>query len=250
MQTQTISSSKKQRNLTLVIALLLLGFGLASLIGGATIGVLNLSNTDSEGYSLSPTYQVNTSDSTYAFVLGFLPYSQNSALTKWVVTPTGTDQTLFVGWAKINDALDYLEGTQFSSPSYWDWDYGAYSSGLNIPSFITINGEAVSSLPSSKSFWLDSDTSNQAITLNFDTTWDPTLGNRSLVIMNADGSPNVRADLQFGSKILVFSWLPYILVPTGSIMCIVGVLLLIRNRWAQVQKRITQKEEKINKIME
>lgn len=79
--------------------------------------MLNQTATDSEGYSLSSPFEVNTSDSTYAFLLGFIPYSQDNALTKCTITPTG-ERTIFAGWAIIDDALNLLDNVQFQSLIY------------------------------------------------------------------------------------------------------------------------------------
>jgi hypothetical protein len=64
---------KGRRVAVLLVAFLLVGVGLASLVGGAVIVVLNRTATDKEGYSLSASYHVNTS--AYGFMLGLYPDS-------------------------------------------------------------------------------------------------------------------------------------------------------------------------------
>jgi hypothetical protein len=61
--------------------------------------------------------------------------------------------------------------------------------------------------------------------MNWNPVWDETTGRNILVIMNADGSSNVDADIQLGFKVPLFGWLPYLLLALGIIMLVVGWFL-------------------------
>ena len=215
---------KTHKGVILVAAILLVGLGVALLISGGAIAVMNQTTTDKEGYSLSTPYHVGTSS--YAFLIGIDPDHDpaDTALTKWVVTSTSPGKELFVGWAWINDSGPYLSGIQFEAPyPYWHWNYGPYSSTISIPTTKTWTGGAPSVLPTQENFWINSAQTSGSATIHYDRDWDnSTLGAKSLVIMNIDGTSNVQADIQLGTKIPVFTWLPLVLIPLGIVLFIAG----------------------------
>jgi hypothetical protein len=53
-----------------------------------------------------------------------------------------------------------------------------------------------------------------------------------LVVMNADNSSDVQATLQFGFSVPILDWLPYLLVPSGVVLCLGGWFLLRRRKTA------------------
>jgi len=55
---------------------------------------------------------------------------------------------------------------------------------------------------------------------------------KMIVLMNADGSKEVNADLQLGFKVPILTWLPYILIPLGIVLSISGFALLSKRRKA------------------
>jgi len=216
----------------MLVIFLLAGSGVALLASGGIIAVLNQIATDKEGYSLSNPYHVKSS--TYAFMLGLSPDSdpQDTALTKWVVTSTNSNKELFVGWAWISNAEKYVSGMQFESPyPGYHWDYGPYSSMLNISTTQAWPGGAPSILPTKENFWIDSAQTNGSATVHYERNWDnSTLGDKALIIMNSDGAPNVQADIQLGTKVPILGWLPIVMIPLGLVLCIAGALLFLRKR--------------------
>jgi hypothetical protein len=233
MTSKTGSPQKKRRIAKLVITFLLLGIGLFVLVAGAYFAFMNQTATDKEGYVLSQPYRIQ-SGGAYAFILGVNAGNTSSAnaVLKWVVTSTDPSKELFVGWAWSNDADNYLNGVTFEAPyPVYNWHYGLYSALLNITTTTIWSGSAPSVSPGQENFWLDSGTTNATIAIHYDHTWDSsTLGNKALVIMNVDGSRNIQADVQFGAKIIIYGWLPYVLIPAGVILFMIGIAIFRRKR--------------------
>jgi len=49
-----------------------------------------------------------------------------------------------------------------------------------------------------------------------------------IVAMNADASNGIVAEIQLGSRIPLYSWLPYVLVTVGIMFLFAGLLLVKR----------------------
>jgi len=49
-----------------------------------------------------------------------------------------------------------------------------------------------------------------------------------IVVMNADASKGLDAEIQLGSRIPMYSWLPYVLVTVGIVFLLAGILLVKR----------------------
>lgn len=224
---------KKGKIILLIGIVLLVLFGVSSILSGTVILILNR-GTDKDGYSLSDVYKVETS--TYAFALWVSPLRIPSYLswmnpddiaqTKWVVNAVNPSKELFIGWAKAADGENYLNGFQFETPPSWHWSTTPYHPRMDIPSTVIHNEGAPSKPPTQENFWLKSAHSSNSSTINWDPTWSPQTDKNILIIMNADGSGNVEADLQLGFKVPIFSWLPYLLIPLGVLMCIGGIFLI------------------------
>jgi hypothetical protein len=228
---------KKGKFILLIGVVLLLLLGVSSILGGTAILVLNR-GTDKDGYSLSDVYKVETS--TYAFALWVEPLRVSSTIgwmnhediaqTKWVVKAVNPSKEIFVGWAKAANGENYLNGIQYETPPSWHWSTSPYHASMNIPPTVIYNEGAPSKSPTLETFWLESAHSSNTSTLNWDPNWPPQAGRNILIIMNADGSSNVEADLQLGFKVPIFGWLPYLLMPLGIIMCLGGIFLIRRRK--------------------
>jgi hypothetical protein len=222
------------------MVLLLIG-GLFLLISGAVMAVLNFTSTDSEGYTLSSKYHVDSS--AYVFMVGFNPDDNPSdtALTKWVVTATNPDNKLFVGilWSDYRDQR-YFDNVKFEVPyPGYQSDWGPYFTSFTVAGTKIYNTQAPSVPPSQMNIWTDSQETSSVATIHFPRTWDnTTFGNKELVIMNADGSANVQADLQFATKVPIISVLPYVLIPTGAIVFIVGFVITKKHKTLTVSSKV------------
>jgi hypothetical protein len=60
--------------------------------------------------------------------------------------------------------------------------------------------------------------------------WEPKNFFRVLVIMNADGSPGIDANIRLGSRIPIFVAIPFPLLFFGSLLGIIGIIIIL---WAR-----------------
>jgi hypothetical protein len=221
----------------IVAAVLLCAFGLIALVGGAYITYLNV-GTDAEGYAISQNYPVQTSSSAFALwvapmrITGAFSWLGNSniAATKWIVTTPNIGQEVFVGWAKASDVETYLSGFSYESPQSWQWHTEPYAPEINIPSTTTYNQGIPAVLPAQESFWTKTATTTNSTTIYWNPTWNASNGMKVVVIMNADGSSGVHANIQFGFKVPILSWLPYLLIPLGIVLLALGLLMIKKRK--------------------
>ena len=237
-------SGKAVRILILIGCIILLLFGALLIFGGAALLAYNM-GTDADGYSQSSIYEVR-SDS-YAFALwvgssrfpsyltGMNPKDIGQAM--WTVEPVNSNETLFVGWSEAADGENYLDGMMFSTPPVWRWYVEAYYAGIEIPPISTHNQGEPTGLPAEETFWIETAQSTETSKITWDAFWEPLENRKMLIIMNADGSRNVEADIQLGFKVPIFGWLAFVLIPVGVIFCLIGVLVIRQKKLVKFPKR-------------
>jgi hypothetical protein len=195
--------------------------------------ILNM-GTDAEGYAISEKYQIRTSTNAFVCTVGPMRESStwfswlgmdNIAQTKWMVTSVDPGKEVFAGWIRKADVESYLN-FRYEIPEYWSWYTRPYIAELIIPSTVINNQGSPSQIPSELTTWVETTSTSSISTFNWDPHWNPNTGYYMLVIMNADGSSNVNADLQLGFKVPILGWLPNLLLPLGIILLIAGILLL------------------------
>jgi hypothetical protein len=107
-----------------------------------------------------------------------------------------SDHAIFIGIARIADLDRYLRGTEHDDIS-----------GLNYKPFQVDydhrSGHAPNRLPAKETFWVKSTSG----TGNFALDWKPRPGSWRAVVMNADDSRGVTADLKFGVRTSLLWWL-------------------------------------------
>jgi uncharacterized protein DUF4389 len=178
-----------------ILALLVAGVtalvGVAALAAGGTAIVLDQTQRDSSGYLMTSPTRYSTG--TYALVSA--SYRAGNA-NDWFVTRDllGTvrvrvrsARTVFLGIAPADAAGSYLANVaraQGNSLTTRSRDYHVYS------------GRAPSSPPGAQGFWSASVTGAGQHTLS----WTPQDGDWRIVLMNADGSRGVAADVSVGAR--------------------------------------------------
>jgi len=216
-----LNASKKRISLIIVSVLMVLLGGVA-LIAGGVIMYLNSGN-DSEGYTLSNTYHIQTDSNVFALWVG-APVSE--ARLKWVIS-TNSNKEVFAGWGAMETVNAYTGNYQYATPaSGWSYHAKAYEASLNITNVEIINTQyPVMPMPTSGIF-LDTITTSNAATLYCSPS---SLGKTGMiVIMNADASQGIDTEIQLGSRIPMYSWLPYVLIVVGIMFLIAGLLLVKR----------------------
>jgi hypothetical protein len=232
----TRKPGNKKKVIFIIAGALLAVSGLIALIGGAAVMYLN-NGTDSEDYSLSQSYSIKTSAHAFALWVapmqgpGFLSWLgyNNTGATKWVVTSSDPKQEIFVGWSKASDIEPYIDGFSYETPDQsWHWRTFAYDPKITIPS-TAINGQGSPTRPpQDESFWLETSTTTNSTLIDWNRIWDSSQGMNVLVVMNSNGSSGVKASIQLGFKVPILTWLPYLLVPLGIFLLILGILIFKR----------------------
>jgi hypothetical protein len=186
------------------------GGKIASIIAGVVAAVLAIgfiaagalllwgeSNKDDQGY-LS-TGKDRFAASTYALASDNLDVDLDGA--GWIMdrddlgnvrlkVESSAAKPVFVGIARTSDVSDYLRSTAYTSVT--DIDTSPFHA-----SYRDHGGERRPALPADQDIWAASAQGSGTQTV----TWDLEDGDWSIVVMNADGSPGVDADISAGAKL-------------------------------------------------
>jgi hypothetical protein len=123
---------------------------------------------------------------------------------------------LFIGIGPADSVAKYLEGVGHAEVS----DIGV------DPFTVTYTprpGAAPTALPADQSFWVASETGTGPRTL----VWNVAGGNWAVVIMNADGSAGVTADLDAGATLPVILPLAIGALVAGGLLMIIGLGVIV-----------------------
>jgi hypothetical protein len=126
------------------------------------------------------------------------------------------DNPVFVGIARTSDVEDYLAGVSHSTltdvnTSPFDADYDDHA------------GDRRPVAPADSRIWAASEHGSGKQTLN----WEIEDGDWSVVVMNADGSAGVDADISTGANVPFLDEIGWTAIGSGGFVLIVGVALLV-----------------------
>jgi Domain of unknown function (DUF4389) len=187
------------------------------LAGGGTAVVLDQTQRDDAGYLVSPTRDFTTptyavvSRRMYAGVDG--PHWVYDNLLGTVVLKSQSARPVFMGIARDRDVASYLGGVRRA-------DVTDLSTGRTH--YVLRTGEAPSGPPGDQTFWAASSSGRGSQAL----TWNVQDGTWRVVVMNADGSPRVSADLSVGAELPNLIWLGIGLLAAGALLLTGGVLMI------------------------
>ncbi|HEU4947182.1 MAG TPA: DUF4389 domain-containing protein [Kribbella sp.] len=209
------------RIVSVIIGTLLIAAGLAAIPIGAVGLWLDQTARDSAGFIgtdlhrfSSPNYALTSEPGALRFdgpdwvmhrILGDVRVSGESAQS----TP------LFIGIAPTEEAAAYLEPTAHTVVSDLDGD-------PLTPKYRQHDGNAPDTLPGDATFWVASaaGTGSQAV------RWDARTGDWSVVVMNADGSRPVDAELAVAATLPWLDDLAFWFIGTGLVLLLGGALLV------------------------
>jgi hypothetical protein len=187
--------------------------GLAAVAGGATALVFDKTQRDSNGYLMSDSNVYSTD--TYALISD----SYRTGATGDVVVArdlfgtlrirTRSDRPLFVGIGPAAAVQSYLAGVRREVATRFD---------AGRSDFKLHTGGAPSVVPSAKQFWVAQSVGSGAHTLS----WNPQNGSWRIVVMNADGSRGVRADVAIGARFPHLLWIGVGVVSGGVLLLMLG----------------------------
>jgi hypothetical protein len=166
---------------------------LGLLIAGAVVISAPATHRTSEGFIVSAATDVSTDG--YALTSSQLDLGSirndwlpvNLLATIQVTASSRGDAPVFVGIGPTEDVADYLEGVPHDEITrVTDHDV----------TYLSHEGEAAPALPSEQELWIASSEGTGSQSL----VWDIEPGQWTVLIMNADASPDVAVDLSAGAR--------------------------------------------------
>jgi hypothetical protein len=216
-----------------ILALIFGGFILLialSLIAGGGVLLWSQNNiTDRDGYML--TNPVQLSVSSYAIVQNNInvhmdigwwmrPSNQDIVSVKIAAT-SNTGKPILVGIVSQQSALIYFNGVNIDRLISYDWVPNRTMEN-GMPVYQTIPGGPPPTPPINQVIWVAQASGSGTQTV----TWTPTTGEYWVVVMNADGSKAIDADVQIGARITILSWISWGLVIGGILVALIGVVII------------------------
>jgi hypothetical protein len=132
-----------------------------------------------------------------------------------------SDHPIFIGIARTADLDRYLRGTEHDDVS-----------GLTYHPFQVdydhTSGHAPNRLPGNETFWVKSTSGAGNVALD----WKPRPGSWRAVVMNADDSRGITADLKFGVRTPLLWWLGAGLLAAAALAAAIAAALYARMRTA------------------
>ena len=205
---------------------MIVGGGLAALVAAGFLAAGGLvlwtdaAKTDADSYITSSQHRFQTvtsalaSDGLDVDVDGDWAIDGAGSLLKFRVTGT-SDKPLFIGIAPKTEVDAYLRDVTYDEVSDVTADPFAIQT-------VRHDGSAAPAPPASQGIWQASVVGDGAQTLS----WDVQPGDWSVVVMNADGSPGVDAELAFGVRIPFLLWIGIGCAIAGAILLAGGAALL------------------------
>lgn len=207
----------------IVVGCLLLLPGLGMMTGGGFAVVAQVAATDDGGYFEFTLDRVDTDGVAIAATDIWLDGDSGDAdwLLDWldvdvrlqVAGARSTDE-VFVGIARSDDVRRYLEGASYSE---------IVEINGRSPLYRTASGTRSVGSPLEQDFWTVSATGDGVQEIE----WEARGGRWSAVVMNADGSPVVAADVDVALKSGVFLPIAITLLVAGVLVTTTAVVLIV-----------------------
>jgi hypothetical protein len=196
-------------------------FGLALMAGGGFLLYADRTQRD-DGYLTTPTERFATP--TYALTRTRLEIDTDGE--DWVLNESWLgkvrirgespgDKTLFIGVGPQAEVGRYLGAVAHANVQ--DIDFDPFRA-----TYLSVSGGAPQAPPTEQSFWAASSSGVGTQTL----TWKVRDGDWSVVLMNADGSRGVAADVDLGAKLSFLLWVAIGLL-IGGLLVVAGSTALV-----------------------
>ena len=217
-------SQPRGRIVALVIGCLLLLPALGLLAAGGALGVFAATQRDADGYFevtldpvTTPTVAVASRDLSFAADPGSPDWVVDwfDADVRLRVSGIDPDQATFVGIGRAADVDRYLAGSAHTRVvELTDGVRPVYEDRL---------GATDIAAPTTEDFWVADAVGVDTVQLD----WEATAGRWSVVVMNADGSPGVAADVEVGLRADFIVPLTVGLLAFGFVLTAVAVVLVV-----------------------
>ena len=203
--------------------LTLIGFGL--LAGGGTVLWANASQRDDGSFFTSspsafasPGFAVTSERLRLVNGLPDRLSSPGDVVTFKAQGGSSNGKPLFIGVAQSADVTAYLSGVAHDEVVHVHMD--GWKGPLS-KDYRASPGGPPAGPPSAQPFWTAKTTGT-----NVSLTWPASEGTWSIVVMNADASAGVAADLGLGVKVNFLGWVALGLLSAGGILLIAGVTMM------------------------
>ena len=186
------------------------------LAGGCAAVVVDRTQRDDDGFLMSPTEDFSTA--TYAIA------SENADVDldgpDWATTDflgtvrirSESERPVFVGIAREANVAEYLDGVE----------HAVVTEIGEEPEYSERQGGALEGRPADQTFWAASATGAGEQTLE----WEPEDGSWNVVVMNADGSRGVAAELSIGGELDPLIWIGVGLLVGGGLLAAASALAI------------------------
>ena len=183
-----------------------LAFGL--LAGGCALVAVDQTQRDDDGFLMSPSEDFRTS--TYAIVSESADIDTDGA--EWALDAflgtvrirSESDRSVFVGIGPETEVDGYLGGVEHDVVTDFE----------DEPRYSRRRGGEPESPPGDQEFWAASSSGSGEQTLE----WDPEDGDWRVVVMNADGSRGVSAEMSIGAELDSVIWIGIGLLAAGALL--------------------------------
>jgi hypothetical protein len=195
---------------------------LVLLVGAAALGIAH-TQRDANGFFTTSTERHETTS--HALTHEGVRIGDVSELPDWVddrfgavrVRATSSDRTpLFVGVARTAAVERYLAGVAHEQVT--DFELGPRRTETRFS-----GGDAPRNAPTEEAFWAASVSGIGTQTLD----WELEKGTWSLVLMNADGSRAVAANVELGARIGLLSVVALILAVLGALIALASAAMIV-----------------------
>ena len=220
----TIPAPTQPRRFTKIAAIATLVTALVLALAGTAAFAANALR-DSSGYFNWPTETFTSGG--YAIAMKTVDISKapqwalNAGVDR-VRVRAHSDRPIFIGIARTADLDRYLRGTEHDDIS-----------GLNYHPFQVDydhrSGHAPNRLPANETFWVKSTSGSGNVALD----WKPRPGSWRAVVMNADDSRGITAEMKFGVRTSLLWWLGAGLLAAAALAAAVAAALYARARVAR-----------------
>ena len=126
------------------------------------------------------------------------------------------DKPVFVGIARTSDVEDYLQGVSHSTLT--DVDTSPFQADYEDHA-----GDRRPAAPTDSQIWVASEQGSGEQTL----TWEIEDGDYSVVVMNADGSAGVDADVSTGANIPFLDEIGWTALGSGGFVLLIGIAMIV-----------------------
>jgi hypothetical protein len=220
----TVSANEQRtgRIVLIVLGALLVLLALAPLGGGGVLVAAHATQRDADGYYASGGKPLSTP--TYALASDRLDIStggpdwlfREGRLGTVRITATGTDaRPVFVGIAREWQLAAYLNGVAHDEVT--DFDLDPFS-----VNYAREPGTATPAQPGAQSFWAEASSGTGPQTV----AWPADEGSWAAVVMNADGTRDVRTRVSVAAKVPLLLWLGIGLLSGGGVLAAAGGALI------------------------